>query len=98
MITPRPGPSNSIPKPGFPMIPFFGIEPVLMTEDVSLYCQYPSSVHSFIYLSPQGKEIEGNDVTGNLCIRHPWPAMARTIYGDHEKYVNTYFTKYPGII
>ena len=38
MITPRPGPSNSIPKPGFPMIPFFGIEPVLMTEDVSLYC------------------------------------------------------------
>ena len=38
MITPRPGPSNSIPKPGFPMIPFFGIEPVLMTEDVSLHC------------------------------------------------------------
>ena len=51
MITPRPGPSNSIPKPGFPMIPFFGIEPVLMTEDVSLYCLYPSTVHSFIYLS-----------------------------------------------
>ena len=37
MITPRPAPNNSIPKPGFPMIPFFGVEPVLMNDKVSIY-------------------------------------------------------------
>jgi acetyl-CoA synthetase len=76
MIAPRPSSDNSIPKPGYPMSPFFGIQPVLMSDD--------------------GKEITGNNVSGNLCIKHPWPSMARTIYGDHEKYINTYFTKYPG--
>ena len=44
----------------------------------------------------QGKEITGNNVYGNLCIKKPWPSIARTIYGDHEKYINTYFTRYPG--
>lgn len=44
----------------------------------------------------QGREIVGNDVSGELCIRFPWPGLARTIYGDHQRFVETYFSKYPG--
>lgn len=45
----------------------------------------------------QGKERIGPSVSGNLCIKKPWPGMARTIYGDHEKFLNTYFRPYPGL-
>lgn len=41
-------------------------------------------------------EIEGNQVTGSLCIKFPWPSMARTIWGDHQRYKETYFTAFPG--
>lgn len=41
-------------------------------------------------------EIRGNQKTGNLCIEYPWPAIARTIWGDHQRYIDTYFTKFPG--
>jgi acetyl-CoA synthetase len=41
-------------------------------------------------------EIIGNDVSGNLCIKFPWPSIARTIWGDHQRYKETYFTAYPG--
>jgi acetyl-CoA synthetase len=41
-------------------------------------------------------EIEGNQVTGSLCIKFPWPSMARTIWGDHQRYVDTYFKAFPG--
>jgi acetyl-CoA synthetase len=44
-----------------------------------------------------GKEIEGNNVSGNLCIRHPWPATIRTTYGDHERCKLNYFSTYPGL-
>lgn len=43
-----------------------------------------------------GVEIEGNAVEGNLCIKHPWPAIARTIFGDHDRYLQTYMTTYKG--
>eukprot|EP00094_Tigriopus_californicus_P013258 TCALIF_12822-PA protein Name:"Similar to Acss1 Acetyl-coenzyme A synthetase 2-like, mitochondrial (Mus musculus)" AED:0.25 eAED:0.25 QI:0/0/0/0.90/0.9/0.81/11/0/623 len=36
------------------------------------------------------------DLNGSLCLKTPWPGMARTIFGDHERYVNTYFKPYPG--
>ena len=36
-------------------------------------------------------------MSGNLCMRRPWPGMARTIYKDHKKYLNTYFRPYPGL-
>lgn len=49
-----------------------------------------------VLLDGAGKEIEGNDVEGNLCIKFPWPGMARTIYGDHERFKHTYFSTYPG--
>jgi len=42
----------------------------------------------------KGKEMEGNNVEGRLCIKFPWPSMARTIYGDHQRFKNTYFTAF----
>jgi acetyl-CoA synthetase len=44
-----------------------------------------------------GKEIEGNGVNGNLCIKFPWPGIIRTTYGDHERCKSTYFSTYPGL-
>jgi acetyl-CoA synthetase len=40
--------------------------------------------------------MEGNGVTGNLCIERTWPGQARTVYGDHERFGQTYFSQYPG--
>ena len=42
----------------------------------------------------KGKEMEGNNVKGRLCIKFPWPSMARTIYGDHKRFKDTYFTAF----
>lgn len=42
----------------------------------------------------KGNEIKGNNESGNLCIRFPWPGMLRTTYGDHERCRLTYFTAY----
>jgi acetyl-CoA synthetase len=44
----------------------------------------------------QGNELDGNEVTGNLCIKFPWPGIMRTVYGDHERFRQTYFALYPG--
>lgn len=46
-------------------------------------------------MDENAKEIEGNGVSGNLCIKFPWPGMLRTTYGDHERCRNTYFSAYP---
>jgi len=40
----------------------------------------------------KGKEIDGNNVEGRLCIKFPWPSMARTIYGNHKRFKATYFS------
>jgi acetyl-CoA synthetase len=47
-----------------------------------------------VLLNPEGVEIEGNGVEGNLCIKFPWPGMARSVYGDHERFRQAYFTTY----
>ncbi|NXF85411.1 ACS2L synthetase, partial [Eubucco bourcierii] len=49
-----------------------------------------------VLMDENGKVIEGNDVSGALCIAQPWPGMARTIYGDHQRFVDAYFKPYPG--
>ena len=46
-------------------------------------------------MDEEGNPISGNQVQGNLCISYPWPSMARTIWGDHERYYDTYFSQYP---
>jgi acetyl-CoA synthetase len=50
-----------------------------------------------ILVDENGKEILGNDVMGNLCIKFPWPGMLRTTYGDHERCKQTYFSTYPDL-
>ncbi len=49
-----------------------------------------------VLLDENGDEIRGNAVEGNLCIKHPWPSIARTVYGDHERYIQTYLSTYKG--
>ena len=74
LITPLPGATPI--KPGTATFPFFGIEPVLLSE--------------------QGEEIEGNGKSGLLAIKTSWPGQMRTIYGDHKRFFDTYFSQYPG--
>lgn len=48
-------------------------------------------------VDPEGKELTGNSVEGNLCIKFPWPGMIRTTYGDHDRCKQTYFSTYKGM-
>ncbi len=50
-----------------------------------------------ILVDENGNEITGNDVSGNLCIKQPWPSMIRTTYGDHERCRTNYFATYPNL-
>jgi len=45
-------------------------------------------------MDEKGEEVEGNQVDGRLCIKFPWPSMARTIWGNHQRYKDTYFSAY----
>lgn len=47
-----------------------------------------------IIVDAEGNELHGNSVKGNLCIKFPWPGMARTIWGDHERFRQTYFASF----
>ena len=49
-----------------------------------------------ILLDEEGKEIHGNPASGNLAIKRPWPSIMRTLYGDHQRFFETYFSQYPG--
>ena len=74
MISPLPGATPT--KPGSATFPFFGIEPILLTDD--------------------GKEISGNNENGLLAIKRSWPGQMRTVYGDHQRFKNTYFSQFKG--
>ncbi|MEO6304268.1 MAG: acetyl-coenzyme A synthetase, partial [Bacteroidia bacterium] len=50
-----------------------------------------------ILVDEKGKEILGNSVEGNLCIKFPWPSIIRTTYGDHERCRTTYFATYENL-
>lgn len=47
-------------------------------------------------MDENGNELKGNNVEGRLTIKFPWPSMARTIYGDHQRFKDTYFSTFPG--
>ena len=49
-----------------------------------------------VLLDNDGQEISDSNTNGILAIKYPWPSIARTIYGDHERYKKVYFTAYPG--
>ena len=50
-----------------------------------------------VLMDEKGNVLEGNNVSGNLCIKAPWPGMLRTTYGDHERCKLNYFTAYPNL-
>ncbi len=47
-------------------------------------------------MGPDGKEMTSLVAAGNLCLKTPWPGIARTIWGDHTRYMETYFSTYKG--
>ncbi len=50
-----------------------------------------------VLVDENGNEIIENNVEGNLCIKFPWPGIARSIYGNHERFKSTYFSDYPNM-
>jgi len=49
-----------------------------------------------VLMDEKGNELKGNNVSGALCMGTPWPGIARTVHGDHKRFVETYFSAYPG--
>ena len=65
-----------------------------ITPGIPSYATLPLPGVQPILVDDRGVEIEGNDVSGNLCIKFPWPSIIRTTYGDHERCRTTYFATY----
>ena len=47
-----------------------------------------------ILIDENGNELKEFNIVGKLCIQYPWPSIARTIWGDHSRYINTYFSAF----
>ena len=67
-----------------------------VTKDKPTYATKPMIGIQPVLLDKDGKEIIEYGKEGILAIKYPWPSIARTIYGNHERYKNVYFTAYPG--
>jgi acetyl-CoA synthetase len=65
-----------------------------VTPEIPGYALLPLPGIQPCLMDETGQEIEGNDVSGNLCIKFPWPGMLRTTWGDHERCKQTYFSTY----
>ncbi|WP_267968955.1 acetate--CoA ligase, partial [Myxococcus stipitatus] len=50
-----------------------------------------------VLLDDEGRVIEGNGVSGNLCLAHSWPGQARTLYGHHQRFKDTYYSRFPNL-
>ena len=73
------------------------ISPVaFVTPTKPTYASLPLPGIQPVLMDELRNEVEGNQVTGSLCIKFPWPSIARTIWGDHQRYKETYFTAFPG--
>lgn len=68
-----------------------------VTPAIPCHATKPLPGINLLLVDQDGKEIDGNPAEGNLCIKAPWPGMARTIYADHERYSNTYFSTYKNL-
>ncbi|GAA6067521.1 acetyl-coenzyme A synthetase 2-like, mitochondrial, partial [Tachysurus ichikawai] len=68
-------------------------DPSVVNEIIDAYQHYRNQAAR---ASKMGQVLTGNDVSGALCIGQPWPGMARSIYGDHKRFVDAYFKPYPG--
>jgi len=74
---------------GIMISPLAGITPTKPS-----YATMPLMGIQPVIVDQDGKELTGNSVEGNLCIKYPWPGIARTIWGDHERFRQTYFSTY----
>lgn len=68
-----------------------------VTPSKPSYATLPMPGVELLLMDEKGAEINGNDVSGNLCIRTPWPSIIRTTYGDHERCRTAYFDTYPDL-
>lgn len=66
-----------------------------ITDMRPTFASYPLPGIQTILVDTEGKLIEENEVEGLLCIKHPWPGMLRTTWGDHERCRQTYFSAFP---
>jgi acetyl-CoA synthetase len=73
------------------------ISPIpFVTPTKPTYATLPLPGIQPVLMDEKRNEIEGNQVVGSLCIKYPWPGIARTIWGDHQRYKETYFSAFPG--
>ncbi|MBA2879890.1 acetyl-CoA synthetase [Desulfosalsimonas propionicica] len=77
---------------GHMLTPLPGVAPVKPGS-----CSFPFFGVDPVILDDTGEPVKFPDEEGLLCIRKPWPAMARTVYGDHERFRETYFSQVPGM-
>lgn len=69
-------------KPGSCTLPFFGFDAVILDSQTGIELAKAGDV--------------GEDINGVLAFKQPWPSMARTCLGDHDRYLTTYMKPYPG--
>jgi len=67
-----------------------------VTPTKPTYASLPLPGVQAVLMDDKRNEIEDNQVTGSLCIKFPWPGIARTIWGNHQRYIDTYFSAFPG--
>jgi acetyl-CoA synthetase len=73
------------------------ISPIpFVTPTKPTYATLPLPGVQPVLMDEKRNEIEGNQVVGSLCIKFPWPGMARSIWGDHQRFKETYFSTFPG--
>ncbi len=68
-----------------------------ITESIPAYATYPLPGVEAILVNNEGEEISESPAEGYLCLKRPWPGMARTLWGDPQRYRETYFSTYPGL-
>lgn len=65
-----------------------------ITPTKPTYATLPLPGVQLALMDESGEEIKGNQVDGRLCVKYPWPSMARTIWGNHQRYKDTYFSAF----
>lgn len=65
-----------------------------VTPTIPTYATLPFIGIQPALMDENGNELKGNQVEGRLCIKFPWPSIARTIWGNHKRYKETYFSAY----
>ena len=65
-----------------------------ITPTKPTYATLPLPGVQLVLMDEKGEEVKGNQVDGRLCVKYPWPGMARTIWGNHQRYKETYFSAF----